>query len=136
MQLAIDVPHVFNPESSEDENAYVLRGFLELLVYINRGFLRSHPGTPSLYRSGVRYRRTTVWDSIPALYGRRYGDCKSLSAALIAEYREKGIQAKPVFRFRRNRNGELLFHILVQTKNGFEDPSKVLGMGADENASY
>jgi hypothetical protein len=136
MQLTLDVPHVFNPDSSEDENAYVLRGLLECLIYINRGFLRSHPNVPSLYNSGVRYRRTMVWDSIPALYGRRYGDCKSLTAARIAELREKGITANPVFRFKRNDRGELLYHILVQTGSGFEDPSKKLGMGANENAPY
>lgn len=134
MQITFELPHVFVPSSTEEENAYALRILLECLISLNRAFLRKH-SVPPLYRSRVFYGRTDVWDPIPALYLRGYGDCKSLAAALIAEYREQGIPATPVFRF-SDVNGRKLFHILVsKTVNGqakWEDPSRALGMGADE----
>lgn len=136
MQIEFNLPHVFRSGSDQTENAIVLRALLECLIDINRAYLRIRPETPILYNSGVRYGRTTWWECIPALYSRGLGDCKSLTAALVAEYIEKGIPAKPVFRFRQNEYGGTDYHILVQTRQGFEDPSKVLGMGQDENAWF
>lgn len=134
--ISFRLPHVFEPGSNPVDNAYALRVLLECLVGLNLAYLSRHDA-PDLYRSGVRYGRTTEWDPIPALYQRRYGDCKSLSAALIAQYRMAGVDASPVFRFiPRARDGWLNFHILVQTAKGFEDPSKVLGMGQNENAHF
>jgi hypothetical protein len=138
MQITFDMPHVFSSRSNSEENAYALRALLDCLIALNMAFLRTHRVLP-LYQSGVRYDRTTVWDTIPALYARRYGDCKSLSAALIAEYRTHGMKASPVFRFnpRNDGSGALDFHILVQLGDGsFEDPSKRLGMGQNENAWF
>lgn len=134
MQIVFDLPHVFYPGSSDEDNAFALRGMLEHLIYQNQAFLRAH-NVPSLYRSGVRYGRTKVWDTIPALYKKGFGDCKSLSAALIAEYRMQGRKARPVFRWVRRPDGTGVtdFHILVATDRGFEDPSKRLGMGQNEN---
>jgi len=133
MRIIYDLPHVFNPLADPKENAYVLSALLDCLVSINEAYLRDHT-VLDLYHSGVVYGRTEHWDCIPALYAKGYGDCKSLSAALIAQYRKKGIEAEPVFRWIRNSGGGTDFHILVQTIKGFEDPSKVLGMGRNENA--
>lgn len=135
MQITFDLPHVFFPGSSSEENAYALRALLDCLITLNRAYLRNH-AVPALYRSGVVYGRTKVWDTIPALYQRGYGDCKSLSAALIAEYREQGIECQPVFRWVQRANGVKDFHILVQRGNVFEDPSKQLGMGKNENVHF
>lgn len=135
MQITFSLPHVFNAGSTPVDNAYALRALLDCLIDLNRAYLLNH-SAPSLYRSGVVYARTTVWDTIPALYQRGYGDCKSLSAALIAQYRHVGIPCNPTFRFVKNMHGGSDFHILVQTKSGFEDPSKVLGMGKDENSKF
>jgi len=82
----------------------------------------------------VRYGRTKLWEPIPALYARGYGDCKSVATARIAELRRQGIEAKPVFRWVERPGGIRDFHILVQKGDEFEDPSKILGMGKDENA--
>ena len=134
MYIVFNMPHVFAGDSDSQANAYALRILLECLIGLNRAFLRSH-SVPTLYRSGVRYGRTLDWLTIPALYSKQVGDCKSLTAALIAEYRNKGVSAEPVFRWIANDRGTgNNYHILVQTNKGFEDPSKVLGMGA--NALY
>lgn len=135
MQIVINLPHVFNPDSPSGENAAVLRALLDCLIDINLAYLRYH-SVPGLYGSGVVYGRTKIWEPIPALYARGYGDCKSLTAALIAEYETQGIQAAPVFRWTINSHGIPDFHILVQTAKGFEDPSKRLGMGQDEFAPF
>ncbi len=135
MDITFNIPHAFYSGSSPETNAYALRALLDCLIRLNLAYLRSH-AAPALYQSGVRYGRTDIWDTLPALYERRYGDCKSLTAAYIAEKRMQGINAQPVFRFdyRADGSGELDFHILVQNPDGtFEDPSKVLGMGANEN---
>lgn len=128
----------FMPGSSEEHNAHALRTLLDCLIDLNLCFLKYSPRRtiPTLYQSGVYYERTEIWDCIPGLYLLGYGDCKSLTAALIAQYRSQGIDCEPVFRFARRADGSgsLDFHILVQTENGFEDPSKVLGMGKDEVA--
>lgn len=138
-RLAVwNLPHVFTPTSSEDDNAYALRCLLDCLIGLNNSFIRygGNIRIPKLYESGVRYKRTQVWDTLPALYQRGYGDCKSLTAALIAQYTAQGVECAPVFRFARrpDGSGSLDFHILVQTAAAFEDPSKILGMGSNEVA--
>ena len=128
MRFTFDHPHVFHPESDRRENARVLELNLEYLIAVNRLYRRFH-SAPVLYQSGVRYERTVVWDSIPALYARQGGDCKSLTAALVAERRDKGLRVRPVFRWIKNEAGDSDYHILVMHENGtFEDPSKVCGM--------
>jgi hypothetical protein len=130
LRVCLDLGDVFHPGASDDDNAQALQALLECLVTINRVYLRRHPRTPKLYDSGVRYVRTQVWDSIPDLLARRYGDCKSLTAMLVAELRQQGEQAKPVFRFARNpHTHQKDFHILVwRGGKDFEDPSRRLGM--------
>lgn len=138
MEITLSLPHVFHPRASQAADAVALGLLLELLIGIDRAYLRDHP-TKSLYRSGVVYGRTVEWDSIPAVVERGYGDCKSLSAWRVAELREKGTECRPVFRWMRRRDGHKDFHILIAVarKGGgsvWEDPSKTLGMGARENA--
>jgi hypothetical protein len=130
VRISLDLGGVFYPNAPDEDNALALQALLEALVAINRVYIRRYKrGVPKLYNAGVRYGRTQVWDSIPDLITRRYGDCKSLSAMLVAERREEGKLAKPVFRFMNNpRNGQKDFHIIVQTGAGFEDPSRILGM--------
>lgn len=131
------LPNVFTRDARATDNAYALKALLDALTEVNRIYLYHRPHTPILYDSGVRYGRTQVWEPIPALYQRGYGDCKSLSAALVAERRQVGQDADPTFRFRTRRQGDGTdYHILVQTPQGWEDPSKVLGMGQNENAWF
>jgi hypothetical protein len=126
--VAIQLPHVFLPGSSPEENAEVLQTLLEALVTIDRFYLSRRPNLPPLYQAGIRYQRTEDWLPTPALYWQGYGDCKSLTATRIAELRNQKRVAKPVFRF-KEREGGIMYHVLVQTGAGtFEDPSKVCGM--------
>lgn len=152
MEFTYALPHVFRGGSLL-ENTEVLKASLDYLITLNRYFLRHHAAKP-LYSSGVVYGRTEDFEPIPALYLEgyhgtdkpecrvakrfgRFGDCKSLSGALIAEYRNQGRICLPEFRFMKNEtNGGLDYHILVVTADGREDPSKRLGMGKDENAYF
>lgn len=136
MQITYNLPHVFSPGTNPEENAPVLQALLEALIAINIDYLKRYPYTPKLYDSHVYYERTYWWEPVTALYIRGFGDCKSLTALRVAELRLQGISAKPVFRFARNPRGGTDFHILVQTPNGFEDPSKLRGMGANEVARF
>jgi hypothetical protein len=139
-QVTFDLPSVFNAGSHPVENAEAIQALLRCLVELNILFLRQYPNTPKLYNSGVVYDRTEVWDSIPALYGRRYGDCKSLSCALVAERFVAGQHAIPVFRWLPNVDVNspyhVNYHILVMSEFGWEDPSKVCGMTDNENAHF
>lgn len=147
MYVTFNVPHLFAPGVSPRENAEGLRVLLDTLIRLNVWFLRHHPARP-LYDSGVVYARTDLWEPIPALYANGYhgtdnpssnfpkqygkfGDCKSLSAALIAQYQIQGRWAEPQFRF-DPRQGSSLYHILVRTLEGPEDPSVKLGMNQAE----
>lgn len=133
----IETQRVFMPGSSPRANSFALRSLLDKLTDANCEYLVEHPATVALYHSGVYYARTTEWDSIPVLYSRGYGDCKSLACALVAQYRvQERKRANVVFRYVVNSKNSYDFHILVQTERGFEDPSKVLGMGNNENAWF
>jgi hypothetical protein len=136
MRIPFELPHVFEPSTPRAENSIALAALQECLVTLNIAFLSAHRVSP-IYRAGVVYGRTHEWDTVPAILARGFGDCKSLAPWLVAQYRMQGVEARPSFRYAKNpRSGYLDFHILVQTARGFEDPSKVLGMGADENQRF
>lgn len=105
-------------------------GLLRILAYLvsaNRAYLRRHPRTPSIYDSGVHYRREPgheQWKTIPEIISDGYGDCEDLACWLIAELRQKGIKAKPHLTKKR-----ALWHVRVRMPSGIiVDPSKTLGM--------
>ena len=133
-QVVFELPHVFHTYSSYVENARVLRILLRCLCRLNLAFLQEYPDTPNLYDTDVYYDRTQVWDTIPSLYAREYGDCKSLACCVVAERWAHGEKAEAVFRFMPG--DELMFHILVLGQRGWEDPSKVCGMLENENAYF
>lgn len=136
MQITFNLPHVFNPDSPSVSNGRALRRLLDCLVNINLDYLVENPNTPALYRSGVIYERTSWWEPIPAVIARGGGDCKSLATWRLAELRNKGIPAKTVFRWNQRADGQKDFHILIMTSKGWEDPSKILGMGKNETQVF
>lgn len=149
--IAFLLPRAFHTNSDLVANAEALRPLLDCLCDIDFEYLRYRkplvgtPQLPYLYDHPLRYGRTVIWDSTPALYLRGKGDCKSLVGARVAELRFAGIEANPQFRFlppKMTDNGQFQYHILDQTPiapvetNWVEDPSKVKGMGKDEWAYF
>jgi hypothetical protein len=135
LDITFSLPHVFERGTQSLENDEALAALLDCLITLNVSYLRKNKVAP-LYASGVVYERTIVWDTIPALYGRGFGDCKSLAAARVAELRVSGQRARPVFRFVDSPKGDRFYHILVMTLRGWEDPSKQCGMSAHEVAYF
>lgn len=107
---------------------------LEALVRINQDYLRSHPGTPSIYDAGVRYAVEPdgfeLWDPIPLVIARGAGDCDDLAAARAAELREAGeTGARADCYPSRISQGRRTWHAIVVRADGtVEDPSARLGM--------
>ena len=146
MVIPYGISFAFQPGSDKAVNAETLRLLMDTLIKLDEIYLASarRKGlvVPHLFASGVKYGRTDSWDTIPDLYLKQRGDCKSLTAALIAQIRESGGWAVPEFRWLvRPKDGGLDYHILVltdgrQTFEGYRlgnasgmcDPSKALGM--------
>ncbi len=126
--VVFTIDRAFGRRSSNLVNAAALETLLACLTQLNTIWLKYHPNHVELYNSPVYYKRTLIWDTIPALYARGFGDCKSLTACLVAELRRKGIWCRPVFRHMSSVNSTM-FHILVMLIDGsWDDPSKVKGM--------
>jgi len=127
--VSFRIDGAFTMRSSARENATALETLLAALCALDRIWLQDFGhNTPGLYDTPVFYARTMVWDTIPALYARGFGDCKSLSACRVAELREDGIWCRPVFRFKGDPSATM-FHILLMLPDGsWEDPSAALGM--------
>jgi hypothetical protein len=137
-QVTWHLPTVFNAGSVPVENAKACQALFSCLTDLDSLFFEWNPDAPLLYDSGVYYKRTEIWDTTPALYDRGYGDCKSLACSLAAERRAQGLPCQPVFRFLPHQSGPLhvTYHVLNLGDQGWEDPSKVLGMGRDENSYF
>jgi len=128
---------------SEDEESRdrVLKILLWALVQLNREYIRMNPNTPRLYDSGVRFIREKegeeLWPTIGEVIRMGGGDCEDLACWRVAELLESGVAARPAWRHRQVRmpSGGLatLYHILVWTPKGFEDPSRTLGMGGPQD---
>lgn len=129
--VVFGIDDAFYAQASKSSNASALRALLDCLVDLDVIYLEAYPNTPGLYEARVFYHfmpTKAPWDTIPTLFSRGYGDCKSLAAARIAELRCRGQVAKPVFRFLKNNWGTM-FHILILHSNGnWECPSRILGM--------
>lgn len=106
-----------------------LTAALEGLTAVNVVYLRANPRTPSLYSSGVRYRRESPgrekWLTIPQVISAGIGDCEDLATYLAAQLQVAGIDARAVV----VRTGPKTFHAVVRLPGGkIEDPSAKLGM--------
>lgn len=124
---------LFTSPAAKIASEGVLRLLLEALTQANQIWLSEHPDTPSLYGSGVRYAREPigreVWQGIAAASRAGLADCEDLACWLAAEYRARGVAARPVF-YSRLRGGLLVYHIVTMLPDGtIEDPSRRLGMG-------
>jgi hypothetical protein len=85
---------------------------------------------PSLYRSGVRYRREPrdVWRHAVDVFRSGVGDCEDLAAIRVAQLRVSG--ADPEASVMVYQSGLNRYHAIVRRGDGTtEDPSRILGMG-------
>lgn len=136
-------PH-FTPGDDGEHGMLVLRTLLNALVVINEDWMRRIPNFPSLYESGIRYKREKPgreeWQDCVETYERGHGDCEDLVCYRVAELRVRhGItEARPDFTLREfwdENAGRYVkvFHIIVRLPGGGrEDPSRRLGMGSNE----
>jgi hypothetical protein len=121
--------------------AILARKLLQAIVLGNRYYLHTHPNTPLLYESGVRYKREPnafiyeEFADIPHVLKRGWGDCDDLVAWRCAEiqHREKR-PCDPLIYWRQHPNGSgspiTIWHVQVrrQDTGEVEDPSRLLGM--------
>lgn len=119
-----------------------LMHILDAITKIDEDYLREFPETPTLYGSGVVYRRTgpKEWFDIATTISMGWGDCKDFSAWRVAELRRAGESGakcwlKHVTDVKPDGSKLYAFHVVVsrrsQGKVWLEDPSRVLGMGLD-----
>ncbi len=103
MEVTFGIDGAFYPGSDQELNADSLEILLNALIDLNGAYLRTMARKgktiPFLYEAGIVYGRTLSWDSIPNLYVKGYGDCKSLTAAFCAQARLLGHECRPCFRF-------------------------------------
>jgi hypothetical protein len=120
---------------------HVLSSLLDALTLANVAYLLSHPHTPNLYESGVRYEEEPPgrdeWQDIADTIARRRGDCEDLACWRIAELRVRsretrathGVTVSEIPDRRRPGRFVTTFHIRVVHEDGsIEDPSRILGM--------
>ena len=122
-----------NSKEEFSRNNKKLLWMLEALVKCNVLYLESHPMTPKLYASRVRYKQESAsedWRDIPTILKDGIGDCEDLASWRVAELRMQGVAAKCYLRWYINAgNGITLYHVIVRLPDGsLEDPSKKLGM--------
>lgn len=137
---------LFNgPEDSRDA-ALSMRAVIhgcDMLYRCDVDYLLAYPQrVPRFYDCGLRYKTpedpcgADVWQDIPILLGRGYGDCKDLACFLAADLtvRER-ILAKPMVRRKWLGKGFGLYHVVVLMPDGtIRDPSIDLGMSPNAGA--
>jgi hypothetical protein len=110
-----------------------LQCMLDALTDIDARYLITHPDTPKIYASGVRYEEEPPgqedWQDVATTLRMGVGDCDDVAPWLAAEKRVAGIDARPTFKDQQLPGGATLYHILTLNPDGtIEDPSRVLGM--------
>lgn len=113
----------------EGAAAQLIAGAVEWLASVNLAYLVAHPETPALYASGVRYRteRDDSWSDVPITLAAGSGDCEDLTAWRLAELWRDSRRAWAVVEAQPYPGG-VEYHVLVETPEGLEDPSEILGM--------
>lgn len=123
---------VFDDRENRENLKSYLQILLDTLFQFDILYLREHPQTPLLYDSGVFYleekSNSEDWRDIPNTLRKGNGDCEDLAcwraAELVVKY---NVDAYP-FATYQDLGKLTLFHVLVWTPYGIEDPSRELGM--------
>lgn len=129
----------------------IIEALLEGLIAANTVMLDG-ADFPPLYEAGVVYKREPKgreeWQTCERTLQRGSGDCEDLTGWRVAELRRAGERgARPFVRPARGsgagvgaaggrrRRRRRKWHVLVERGDGtFEDPSRILGMGAGREA--
>ena len=107
------------------------------LVKINLEFLKRNPGFPSLFETGVYYKREPVgqenWKDIPTTLEDSHGDCEDLASWLAAEYIMSNTKANAYVYLAKETPRVKTYHVVVKYldsngKTQYIDPSAMLGM--------
>lgn len=118
----------YNIPSPVDVKA--LNIFVRALCAYDVLWLKRHPETPDLYKSGVRYKSQPAgcehFAPIPLVLAAGSGDCDQLAPWRCAELRVRhGVKAMPEVK----QMGPALFHVFCRLPGGkVEDVSARLGM--------
>lgn len=134
-------PNESERESSQDK----ILALLQALTYLNQLYLRDHPETPPIYKSGITYKLPEQFSGdgfggehfrdIPRILENGGGDCDNVASWRAAELREMGINARPYITWRKRADGGTTYHVIVLWPDGgSEDPSLLLGMGGADRA--
>ena len=141
MLIGFDFDHVFYPGSDAVMDLQTAQAMVNLLIEANRIILTRARELgiriPRLRETPVRYREVDLWAAIPKVYRLGFADCKNLTGIDIAERRfYDRVDAIPNFRWVRNADGTIDYHITTQIGNTFRDTSLELGMNADAVARF
>jgi len=120
----------FDDDSDPAVVAEVVVALVEALAVANLHYLRGTPSVPALYRSGVVYQREVDREEfldVARVMARGAADCEDLAAWRIAELRWAGVDAVPLVTW-EERGKHVEYHVQLQTPEGIEDPSVLLGM--------
>ena len=120
-------------EIGSKKSAEIVVLLLKALVECNLAYLEAHPNTPHPYSAGIRYQRERKgherWKAIPKILEDGEGDCEDLAAYLAAYLAHQKLSpVRIVVRWRTLPTHARLFHVLVKGPDGYEDPSRRLGM--------
>lgn len=124
----------FEEDMAPEAMAYIIASWVEALAKTNHVYLQIHPDTIPLYDSDVYYQLETPGEEdffdIPTILDQGFADCEDLAAWRIAELWSIGEYAAPMITWTEYDNGDIDFHVQVNTRLGVEDPSEVKGMAA------
>lgn len=104
----------------------IVASFNDSLALANLQWLKTHPETPSVYDSGIRYvedKGQDDWCDIPEVIRRGYGDCDDINAWRLGELLFRGIECKAGVDVTRSEN-DVTYHTFVVYPDGStEDPA-------------
>ena len=127
---------LFRGAEERELSRQALRLMLDCLYKIDLAYLATHPNTPPIYRSGVRYMEEPLgqedWQDVATSIRMGVADCEDCACWRAAERTlRQGLPSKPVYIEQPRDDGSMLYHIVVadaRTGQVVEDPSRVLGM--------
>jgi hypothetical protein len=136
LDFKLNVPD--NPIARNKSLQIMLWALVSWDVYLLQLYRKAGKPLPPIYTADVRYIREPEgqeeWLDVMAVLKAKGGDCEDLAAWRCAELRVDGVPARPAWRHRIVENVDTkkqfsLYHIVVWTPSGIDDPSARLGMG-------